>query len=63
MSDEKKPLHKSRTQMSQGALGMGLVLLKEGDPCPHCKIGKITRNANGDLECNLCGYGRVPRKC
>ncbi len=59
--EQQKSAEKPSTAMR--ASTPGLIVLKEGDPCPHCKIGKITRGPNGDLECQLCGYGRVPRRC
>ncbi len=63
MEKEKTGNEKRPNPKKPGGEKFAPILLKEGDLCPHCKMGHIKRGGNGDLECDLCGYGRVPRRC
>jgi len=58
-----KTTKEKQEEKKQASSSSMFIMLKEGDICPNCGLGRIKRGPTGDLVCEICGYGTIPRTC
>jgi len=61
--EKEKSQKKDNEPKKQASSSSMFIMLKEGDICPNCGLGRIKRGPTGDLVCEICGYGTIPRTC